>query len=139
TAATGLTITPHLDSHLHLVPGSVSASSGTIATGNGPSDTTFEVDLASLTSGGTVTITFDAVIDPATTANSVATQVFTAGSNFPLDASDDPSTPAPDDPTVTRLFVPFVSEIPTLNALGLLALVVSLGAAGTTVLWRFRL
>jgi len=139
TAATVLAITPHLDPHLHLVPGSVSASAGTITSGNGPSDTSFEVDLGSLAPGATVSITFDAVIDPATTAKSVATQVFSAGTNFPLDASDDPGTPAPDDPTVTRLFVPFVTEIPTLNAFGLLALVFSLGAAGTAALWRFRL
>jgi uncharacterized repeat protein (TIGR01451 family) len=139
TAATGLAITPHLDPSLHFVPGSVSASAGTVTTGNGPSDSTFEVDLGSLAPGATVTITFNAAIDPATTAKSVATQVFTAGTNFPLDASDDPRTPAPGDPTVTPLFVPFITEIPTLNTLGLVSLIFSLGCAGTGALWRFRL
>jgi uncharacterized repeat protein (TIGR01451 family) len=139
TAATGLAITPHLDPNLHFVPGSVVASSGTIATGNGPSDTSFQVDVSSLAPGDSITVTFDAVIDPATKVRSVATQAFTAGTNFSLDASDDPATPAPDDPTVTPLSVPFVTEIPTLNTWGLLSLVLSLGCAGTGALWRYRL
>jgi large repetitive protein len=139
TAATGLAVTPHLDSNLHFVPGSVTTTAGTIATGNGPADGSFEVDLSSLASGGSVTITFDAVIDQATTAKSVSAQGFAAGTNFPLDASDDPSTPAPDDPTVTPLTVSTIAEVPTLGAAGLLTLILSLGVAGTAVLWKFRL
>jgi large repetitive protein len=139
TSATGLSITPHLDSNLHFVAGSVTTTAGTIATGNGPADGTFKVDLASLASGGSVTITFDAVIDRATTAKSVSTQAFAAGTNFPLDASDDPATPAPDDPTVTPLSAPLIAEVPALGPVGLLTLILSLGVAGTAVLWKFRL
>jgi uncharacterized repeat protein (TIGR01451 family) len=138
TAATGLAITPHLDPNLHFAPGSVTTTAGTITTGNGPSDTSFRIDIASLAPGASITVTFDAVIEPTTTAKSVATQGFTAGTNFPLDASDDPATPAPGDPTVTPISVPFVTEIPTLNTWGLLALMLSLGCAGTAFLWRFR-
>ncbi len=138
TAATDLSITPHLDPALHFLPGSVTVSAGTIVSGNLPFDTSFKVNVSTLAPGASVTITFAAKIDPATTIKSVATQAFTAGTNFPLDASDDPATPALNDPTVTPLSIPFVTEIPTLNIWGLLGLMVSLGCAGTAFLWRFR-
>jgi uncharacterized repeat protein (TIGR01451 family) len=138
-AAVALSVTAHLDPHLHYVPGSVGTTLGTVTSGNSPSDTTFVVDDASLAPGVAFVITFEAKIDPTTIVRTVATQAFASGANFPFDASDDPSTPAPDDPTVTPLSVPFITEIPTLNTWGLLSLIFSLGCAGTAALWKYRL
>jgi uncharacterized repeat protein (TIGR01451 family) len=139
TAATGLSVTAHLDPRLHFVPGSVISTLGTVTSGNSPSDTTFVVELSSLAAGGgAFGISFEAKIDPGTTEKSVQTQAFASGTNFPLAASDDPATPAPDDPTVTPISVPFVTEIPTLNTWGLLSLFLSLGCAGTGALWKYR-
>ena len=132
-AATGLVVKPGLDAHLSLVSGSVVASGGTVALGNGPDDHAVEVDLASLAPGAQMTVTFRATIasdlPPGTTH--VQSQVFTAGSNFATDASDDPSTPADDDPTVTPLGQPKrpIAAIPTLSTWGLLLLALGLAAA----------
>jgi hypothetical protein len=103
-----------------------------VALGNGPNDHTVEVDLASLAPGAQMTVTFQATIagnlPPGTTR--VQSQVFTAGSNFATDASDDPSTVADDDPTVTPLGQPKrpVAAVPTLSTWGLLLLALGLSA-----------
>jgi uncharacterized repeat protein (TIGR01451 family) len=131
--ATGLVVKPDLDPNLSLVPGSVVASGASVVLGNGPNDHTVEVDLASLAPGAQMTVTFQATVaanlPPGTTH--VQSQVFTAGSNFATDASDDPSTVTDDDPTVTPLGQPKrpIATVPTLSAWGLLLLALGLSTA----------
>ncbi|MEM9826657.1 MAG: isopeptide-forming domain-containing fimbrial protein [Planctomycetota bacterium] len=52
------------DPNLTLVPGTVTTDRGTITTGNGGTDTTIGLSLDRLDIGDTITITFDAIINP---------------------------------------------------------------------------
>ncbi len=135
----GLTTTPALDPFTRLVAGSVTADHGTVASGNGPTDTSVSVAIASLDAGATATVTFDAVVaDPLPVGlTQVSAQALTRGDGIPDDASDDPATAEADDPTVMKVFAGRrVTEVPTLDALGLGILFVGLLGAGAALLRR---
>jgi hypothetical protein len=66
----------------------------------------------------------------------VAAPALTTGGNIPADASDDPSTAPDDDPTAVAVTV---AAVPTLDAMGLVALGRGLAAAGLAVGRRRRM
>ena len=107
--------------------------------GSAPGDRVPTVTLPSLAPGASVTITFAAQIDSSLppSVTQVSSQAFTSGSNFALDASDDPKTPEiDDDPTITRLHTPSAADVPTLGTAGLALLVIGLGLIGLRRLRR---
>ena len=70
-----------------------------------------DVNIGTLPAGKSITITFDVTVNdplPAGTTQ-VSNQGAVSGSNFTDMLTDDPDTPAPDDPTVTAIvaFSPF--------------------------------
>ncbi len=89
--------------HLTLVAGSVTTTQGTVVSGNTAGDTTVRVDVGTLAVGPAVTVTFDAVVDdpldPSVT--SVSNQGLVYGDTVTGEPTDDPDTPAGDDPTDT--------------------------------------
>jgi len=66
----------------------------------------------------------------------VAVPTLTTGGSIPADASDDPSTAPDDDPTAVAMTV---AAVPTLDAMGLVALGLRLAAAGLAVGRRQRM
>jgi hypothetical protein len=92
-----------------LVAGSVSTSQGTVTTGNSGGDTSVGVDVGNVASPGSVTITFDVLIDIQSPATEISCQGSVSGGNFMALNTDDPDTPAPDDATVTPITPPDVS------------------------------
>ena len=126
-----LTTVTH-DPHETLLPGSVSTDHGTVTSGNAPGDTTVAVQIGDLPPGQTATITFRCTLDPSLPPGTtvLSAQAQTTGANIPPDASDDPATPEPGDPTTTRVTVALAAAaIPTLGTWGLLLLCTSLALA----------
>ena len=105
--------TPPLKTTLNV--GSVTSSQGIITSGNTSDDATVAVALGLLLAGGdALTITFVVTIDdPVTEGVEVfANQGSVSGSNVAEVVTDDPDTPAADDPTVSVL-----DTTPTLDPL----------------------
>ncbi|MEM9594417.1 MAG: IPTL-CTERM sorting domain-containing protein, partial [Acidobacteriota bacterium] len=106
--AAGVTFDSSVDAATALVVGSVTATQGSVTTGNTAGDTAVAVDLGTLAgSGGTATITFDVTVDAPLPAGvtSVACQgqVDRDGGGGP-EVTDDPDDPTgDDDPTLTPL------------------------------------
>jgi len=72
------------DPDLTLVAGTVTTTSGTVTTGNGGGDSTVQVDVASVPNPGSVTVTFDVLIDPLAVSGSVLNNVAsTSGDSLP--------------------------------------------------------
>jgi uncharacterized repeat protein (TIGR01451 family) len=131
-AALELVVALPLDPHLTLDAGSVTSTAGMIAAGNAAGDTVPVVRVASLAAGASFTITCTATVGalpPGLLA--VSTQAMLTGDNFSPTVSDDPTTPAPLDPTTTPVGVARVSSIPTLGGWGLAAL--GAGIAGISL------
>ncbi|MFC1905259.1 hypothetical protein ACFLXL_00435 [Chloroflexota bacterium] len=91
------------DSNTTLVIGSVTTSQGSITEGNTASDTEVMVNVGSIVSGGSVSITFKVtVVTPLPSGvTQVANHGLVTGDNFTSEPTDDPNTPEDDDPTVT--------------------------------------
>ncbi len=91
------------DSNTRLLSGSVSASDGTVVTGNGSNDSSVQVNIPLLPVNGQVTIVFRVIIDDPLPASvtEVANQGVTVSDETPAVLTDDPDTPSPDDPTRT--------------------------------------
>jgi len=107
-AAAGVTLTDTPDSNTPLVVGSVQTHDGTVAVGNSAGDTRVVVNVGTLPGGGgSTTITFRVtVIDPLPAGvTQVRNQAVATGTNFPAEPSDDPSTGAVRDPTVTSVTI----------------------------------
>ena len=106
-AATNVVLTdPITDLNLTLVAGSVTADGGgVVVVGNAGGDSTVQVDWASLPGPSSTVVTFDVVIaNPVPVATSqVVNWATVASDELPDEPSDDPSTPADDDPTVVPL------------------------------------
>jgi LPXTG-site transpeptidase (sortase) family protein len=114
------------DANTTLVAGSVTTTSGSVTSGNAGGDTSVGVDIGTILSGQTVTITFDVVVNGNLPAEviSVSNQGTVTGSNIPNTPTNDPDTPAGDDPTTTPISqTPNVFDPPsgrkTFNADGL--------------------
>ncbi len=106
--ATGLAVTdPITDPNLTLVTGSVTAGGGgVVVTGNTAGDTSIRVVYATFAGGGnTAVITCDVqVADPvAAGVNTLVNWASADCDQLPAEPSDDPGTPADDDPTVVPL------------------------------------
>lgn len=135
-AASGVVFTDTPDANTDLVVGSVTTSAGTVVGGNTPGDTSVEIDVGTLAAGGSVTITFEVVIDPAlpSSVTEIVNQGLVAADGLDDVLTDDPAEPGPEDPTVIAVDAarPFVTEIPTLSAWGAAALALLLAGLA----WR---
>ncbi len=100
------------DPHTLLVTGSVTTTQGTIVMGNGPGDTSIQVDVGDVAPGHTVTIVYDVVIQEivATGPVDIANQGYAGGTNIDGLVTDDPSVAGAGDPTI---FVVSDVETPT--------------------------
>ena len=98
-------------SYTNLVVGSVATTQGTIASGNGHDDVYVVVEVGSVTSGESVVISFQVSIDAAfpEDALEVSNQGVVSSAELPLVSTDDPSTIASDDPTLTPVVPTTVS------------------------------
>jgi len=121
--------------------GSVISSAGTILAGNAPSDMSVKVDLGDLQSNTMATVTYRVAI-PATLAPAIQ-QIVSQGSlmsaNAPAILTDDPSTPAAADPTVTPVRHapgPHTVDVPTFGEAGLLTFMLGLAGVATRLLRR---
>ncbi|NNF35011.1 MAG: IPTL-CTERM sorting domain-containing protein [Saprospiraceae bacterium] len=101
--------TSGVDLNTSLVVGSVTTTQGTVTTGNTGGDTSVGVDVGTVASGGSVTITFDVTIDIQSPATEISCQGSVTGDNFTALNTDDPDTPTPDDATITMITPPDVS------------------------------
>jgi uncharacterized repeat protein (TIGR01451 family) len=101
-AAIDVSFTSGVDPNADLVVGSVTTSQGTVTLGNGAGDTTVAVDVGIIADGATVVITFQVTIDnplpPGVTE--VVCQGFVDSDTLMDVPTDNPDTPAPDDPTI---------------------------------------
>lgn len=88
-----------------LVPGAVTTTQGTVLSGNDAADGTVEVDVGTIFPGGAVTLTFRVVIDDPLAAGvtEISNQGTVSGTGLAAEPTDDPDTPADDDPTLTPL------------------------------------
>ncbi|GAG50456.1 unnamed protein product, partial [marine sediment metagenome] len=91
------------DSNTTLITGSVTSTGGAVTSGNNPGDTTVGVSIPTLSSGGSVTISFQVTInDPLPAGVShVSNQGVVQGDNFPSELTDDPDSPEDSDDTET--------------------------------------
>jgi len=94
-AAAGVVFNDTPDPNTDLVVGSVMTSQGVVTTGNTLGDTSVSVNVGSVADGASVTIMFEVTV--AVETPEVCNQGFVDGTP----PSDDPGTPAPDDPTCT--------------------------------------
>ena len=103
TDAVGTVFSDIPGAYTTLVTGTVATTLGTVTTGNGAGDTSVQVDLGMLEKTAPVTITFRVRITTPLPAgvSQVANQGFVSAINTPTEPTDDPDTPADDDPTVT--------------------------------------
>jgi uncharacterized repeat protein (TIGR01451 family) len=139
-AATAVVFAVGPVAHAPLVAGTVTATQGTVVTGNTAGDTQVRIDLSSVAPNAVVIIRFQVKIDNPLPpgVDEILCQGMITGDNHPALLTDDPDLPGPADPTRTEVeqgpFLPLV-DIPALNplGLGLLALLLS-GFA----LWRLR-
>lgn len=131
-AALGLTFADTPDANTALVVGSVATDlvGTTITRGNAAGDTSAAVTLGGLAPGGSLTITFRALINTPLPASvtEIANQGRVQGSNVSSVPTDDPDTPAPGDPTVTRI-------APRPAAVTLTSFSATWGGAGMAVRW----
>ena len=113
--ATSVVITDTPGSNTTLIAGSVTTSTGVIASGNGAADKSLTVNIGGLAPAASVTVTFLARI--ASTLPPGVTSVRnqgTANSDQTTRNTDDPSTPVVGDPTVTPVVVP-ISNVTDLS------------------------
>jgi len=85
------------------LPTTPTTGQGNITCPSGPD--TFSVAVGDITAGGNVTITFQVIIDKPLSAGvtQASNQGLVSGSNFVTEPTDDPDTPAEDDPTITPI------------------------------------
>lgn len=95
---TGVVFTDPVDHGLKLVYGSVTATKGTVVSGNGVGDTHVSVSIPVIAVGQTVTVTLDARVLPGVQEVSNQAIVDTSTGRIP---TDNPDTSIPNDETVT--------------------------------------
>ncbi len=104
--ATGATFTDTPDANTTLEVGSVTSTQGIITTGNNAGDTSVAVNIGDIPPNASVTIIFRVVINNPLPPNTLQVQnqgtaaCPSCGDDTP---TDDPDTPAVDDPTITPL------------------------------------
>ncbi len=100
-AATAVVVRDGLDPHTALAVGSVTPPAAVI-TGNTAGDASIEVRFASLAAGTSQSVTYDVVIDDPLAAgvDTLVNQAVVESTELPDVVTDDPGTPAADDPTI---------------------------------------
>jgi uncharacterized repeat protein (TIGR01451 family) len=141
TTAEAVVFEIHAPDNSVLQAGSVVTSAGSVLTGNAPSDTSIQVGLGDLPSGAQVTVTYKVTIplSLASTVTQIVSQGGVMSGNAASILTDDPATPAVNDPTVTPVRHPqgpAVADVPTLNQAGLLTLALGLAGAATRLVRR---
>jgi large repetitive protein len=103
--AAEIVLTDQVDPNTTLVVGSVQSGQGEILQGNNPGDTRVQVALGVAPADATTTLSFQVrIVNPLPSGvNSVANQATASGANFAPVQSDDPTTAAVDDATVTTV------------------------------------
>jgi uncharacterized repeat protein (TIGR01451 family) len=116
------------DPNTDLVVGSVTTTAGTVTTGNTPGDTSVAVNVGTIASGASVTITFRVTLDDPfpNGVTTVSNQGTVSGSNFATVSTDDPAAGGASDPTVTVITPASIPGVPTLSEAMLLALMAML-------------
>jgi uncharacterized repeat protein (TIGR01451 family) len=104
-SATDVVLTDLLDANTVLVAGSIQRTQGQVVSGNKLGDTSVQVNVGALAANGTITISYHAVIaNPLPVGVSqVENQASASGANFATLLSDDPTTEAQYDATVTTV------------------------------------
>jgi uncharacterized repeat protein (TIGR01451 family) len=105
--ATGGLFTDNPDVDAPLVVGSVQTSQGTIIRGNTLGDTDVQVDTGDIPAFSTMTISFQAEITY-TIATEVSNQGVLNTNEVTTTYTNDPDTPADDDPTITPVIYPTI-------------------------------
>jgi uncharacterized repeat protein (TIGR01451 family) len=131
--AAGVAFTDTPGAHTILVAGSVTTTQGTVTTGNQPADSSVAVAVGPLDQGGgTATVVFRVQLDQPLPpeVEEVSNQGSVSAANAASRLTDDPRTPAVDDPTVDPILVTIVpvEAIPTLGPSG--AVLLALALAG---------
>jgi uncharacterized repeat protein (TIGR01451 family) len=125
TAATNVVFTDTPDANTSIVANSVTTTSGT-----GSADaTTVTVNVGTIPADGSVTITFDVVIDQPLPQNvtTIRNQGSVSGSNFTTVATDDPATGGSGDMTVTPIAAAVAAApVPALGTWALLLMMAAL-------------
>jgi uncharacterized repeat protein (TIGR01451 family) len=106
--ASTVLLTDSLDTNTTLVAGSVTASQGSITSGNSAGDTSVGLDIGTLApASAPATITFQATINAPfpTDVTQVRNQARATGGNFAAVLSDDPRLPGAADPTTTTVHI----------------------------------
>ncbi len=133
----GVMFTNNAPLNTTLVVGSVTTTQGTVTSGNTGGDTSVAVNVGTVAGGGgTVTVKFRVTINSPLPPNitQITCQGQVTGTNVPPTLTDDPGTPAPNDPTVVPITpVVVVTEVPTLSEWGAIALAMTLALLG--LLW----
>ena len=99
-SGTGIVFDDHPADGLTLIPGTVSVSSGTVITGNNPSDTAVRAEVGDLIPGGKSTLSFQVkVAENIPVGTVISHQGKVTADGYPDELTDDPSTSVPADPT----------------------------------------
>lgn len=100
--ATNVVFTDTPDANSSLTATSVTTTQGAVTLGNTAGDTGVAVDIGTIAVSGTVTITFDVVIDDplATGVTEIANQGIVSSDELPDEPTDFPDTLTDDDPTI---------------------------------------
>lgn len=103
--AGGVIFASGVDSESTFLPGSVTTTRGSVAIGNGPTDSSVRVAVGTLPLGSFARITFNARLKAAIPASTrfLTCQGLVTGANFDDTPTDDPTTPAFQDPTFTPI------------------------------------
>jgi uncharacterized repeat protein (TIGR01451 family) len=107
--ASGVYFNTGVDPNTALVVGSVSTTQGVVIVGNNPGNATVSVMIGALPAGpGIVTVVFEVTVDDPLPPElrQVSCQGLVSGENFDNTPTDDPDTPAANDPTVTAVMPP---------------------------------
>ena len=101
---TGVTLTDPIDTNSRLVPGTVTATAGTVTSGNTAGDTTVGVDIGDLAAGAQVTVILRvSVADAAPGTTQISNQAAVTSDQTGPVPSDDPTVPGATDPTITPI------------------------------------
>jgi uncharacterized repeat protein (TIGR01451 family) len=105
TAATGVTFSDIPDPNTALVVGSVQTNLGAVTSGNTAGDTSVGVNIGTLPSGASATISFRVTIDTPLPAGvtQISNQGTVSAAGVPGMPTDDPGTPTGGDPTSTSV------------------------------------
>ncbi|WP_223789123.1 DUF11 domain-containing protein [Marinicella meishanensis] len=123
--ASGVFLSDTLSSRTVLDNDSITTSQGVVTTGSSPGDRSLVIDVGTIQDRSLVEIRFDTVVN-STAYGPITNQAVLISTNFPSQLSDNPDTPAPDDPTEILLMGEPV-DVPVLNKpVGILALILSM-------------